>query len=116
MLLPFTSQGGHFDEEGITGLLLAPGRGGDPGISGTRNLQDNLSDLKAQVGPEIGIMNGVLLQQPAERPERPEGASVSSLPGCALLPCSTATAAQLERFQRAGGRTAGALVLPWLFY
>ncbi|PRW57398.1 5-oxoprolinase [Chlorella sorokiniana] len=42
-------QGGHFDEEGITGLLLAPGRGGDPAISGTRNLQDNLSDLKAQV-------------------------------------------------------------------
>ncbi len=49
ILLP--SQGGRFDEEGITGLLLAPGRGGDPGISGTRNLQDNLSDLKAQVGP-----------------------------------------------------------------
>ncbi|PSC69547.1 5-oxoprolinase isoform B [Micractinium conductrix] len=42
-------QGGHFDEAGITDLLLAPGRGGNPAVSGTRNLQDNLSDLKAQV-------------------------------------------------------------------
>ncbi len=39
-------------EEGITELLLAPGKLADriPGISGTRNLSDNLSDLKAQVG------------------------------------------------------------------
>jgi len=43
-------QGWHFDEGGITDLLLAPGRGGNPAVSGTRNLQDNLSDLKAQVG------------------------------------------------------------------
>jgi 5-oxoprolinase (ATP-hydrolysing) len=43
-------QGGHFDEAGITDLLLAPGRGDNPAVSGTRNLQDNLSDLKAQVG------------------------------------------------------------------
>lgn len=42
-------QGGHFDEAGITDLLMAPGRGGNPAVSGTRNLQDNLSDLKAQV-------------------------------------------------------------------
>ncbi len=37
--------------EGITDILMAPGRLGDsiPGISGTRNLSDNLSDLKAQV-------------------------------------------------------------------
>lgn len=42
--------GGVFDEEGITALLLAPGLpGGLAGVSGTRNLQDNLSDLKAQV-------------------------------------------------------------------
>ena len=57
---PFPSQlvaGGVFQEEGITQLLLAPGLLGDgpggsravPGCSGTRNLSDNLSDLKAQV-------------------------------------------------------------------
>ncbi|GLC33195.1 hypothetical protein PLESTB_000360500 [Pleodorina starrii] len=42
---------GIFQEEGITQLLLAPGQLADriPGISGTRNLSDNLSDLKAQV-------------------------------------------------------------------
>lgn len=28
---------------------MAPSRGGNPAVSGTRNLQDNLSDLKAQV-------------------------------------------------------------------
>lgn len=39
-------------ESGITALLLAPGELCDrlPGCSGTRNLSDNLSDLKAQVG------------------------------------------------------------------
>ena len=31
-------------------LMQAPGKLGDPRISGTRNLQDNLSDLRAQVG------------------------------------------------------------------
>ncbi|CAM9540519.1 unnamed protein product [Chrysoparadoxa australica] len=36
-----------FDEEGISELLKAPGK--VPGNSGTRNLADNLSDLKAQV-------------------------------------------------------------------
>jgi 5-oxoprolinase (ATP-hydrolysing) len=37
--------------EGITEILMAPGKLKDsiPGISGTRNLSDNLSDLKAQV-------------------------------------------------------------------
>ncbi|KAG2440875.1 hypothetical protein HXX76_003729 [Chlamydomonas incerta] len=42
---------GAFQEAGITRLLLAPGQLVDsiPGISGTRNLSDNLSDLKAQV-------------------------------------------------------------------
>eukprot|EP00878_Enallax_costatus_P007255 GHUV01007601.1.p1 GENE.GHUV01007601.1~~GHUV01007601.1.p1 ORF type:complete len:447 (+),score=116.96 GHUV01007601.1:60-1343(+) len=42
---------GHFQEAGITELLMAPGRLADqlPGCSGTRNLSDNLSDLKAQV-------------------------------------------------------------------
>eukprot|EP00873_Tetraselmis_striata_P028673 jgi/Tetstr1/448937/TSEL_036163.t1 len=40
---------GHFQEEGITELLMAPGKTDIPGNSGTRNLEDNLSDLKAQV-------------------------------------------------------------------
>ncbi|XP_007444496.1 5-oxoprolinase, partial [Python bivittatus] len=38
---------GIFQEEALTEALLAPGR--LPGSSGTRNLQDNLSDLRAQV-------------------------------------------------------------------
>lgn len=38
---------GHFDEEGITEILLAPGA--YPGCNGSRRLNDNLSDLKAQV-------------------------------------------------------------------
>ena len=41
---------GVFDERGVTDLLHAPGLRGDPACSGTRNLQDNLSDLRAQVG------------------------------------------------------------------
>ena len=35
-------------EEGLTELLMAPGK--LPGCSGTRALADNLSDLRAQVG------------------------------------------------------------------
>ncbi len=46
-------ENGVFNEEGISELLLAPGKiggtGGAPSISGTRNLADNISDLKAQV-------------------------------------------------------------------
>ena len=42
-------RGGAFDEAGITALLRAPGDSGVPGCTGTRNLSDNLSDLKAQV-------------------------------------------------------------------
>jgi len=38
---------GVFQEEGITEVLKAPGT--IPGSSGTRNLRDNLSDLRAQV-------------------------------------------------------------------
>lgn len=38
---------GQFQEEGITDILMAPGK--RPGSSGTRNLRDNLSDLRAQV-------------------------------------------------------------------
>lgn len=40
-------RGGQFQEEGITEILAAPGK--IPGNSGTRNLRDNLSDLRAQV-------------------------------------------------------------------
>ncbi|CAL8463366.1 g2900 [Coccomyxa elongata] len=42
---------GVFQGEGITDILMAPGKLSNsiPGISGTRNLSDNLSDLKAQV-------------------------------------------------------------------
>ncbi|KMP11656.1 5-oxoprolinase [Candidatus Nitromaritima sp. SCGC AAA799-C22] len=44
---------GYFREEEIKSLLLAPGnilrREGEPPISGTRALADNLSDLKAQI-------------------------------------------------------------------
>ncbi|MBW2328880.1 MAG: hydantoinase B/oxoprolinase family protein, partial [Deltaproteobacteria bacterium] len=46
-------ENGVFQEQGITELLLAPGKlepeQGRPPISGTRLLADNLSDLKAQV-------------------------------------------------------------------
>ena len=38
---------GKFQEQGITEILMAPGK--LPGNSGTRNLRDNLSDLRAQV-------------------------------------------------------------------
>lgn len=38
---------GKFQEEGVTEILMAPGL--IPGNSGTRNLRDNLSDLRAQV-------------------------------------------------------------------
>lgn len=41
--------GGVFNEEGVSELLLAPGKmGNNSACSGTRNLQDNLSDLRAQ--------------------------------------------------------------------
>lgn len=38
---------GEFKEAGVTQLLMAPSN--YPGSSGTRNLHDNLSDLRAQV-------------------------------------------------------------------
>ncbi|XP_037068536.1 5-oxoprolinase-like [Pollicipes pollicipes] len=40
-------EAGVFQEEAVTAALLAPGE--IPGSSGTRNLRDNLSDLRAQV-------------------------------------------------------------------
>nr|WP_320013869.1 hydantoinase B/oxoprolinase family protein [uncultured Desulfobacter sp.] len=46
-------ENGIFQEEGISKLLLAPGKltpaPGHPAISGTRLLADNISDLKAQI-------------------------------------------------------------------
>lgn len=44
--------------EGITEILQAPGKLKDriQGMSGTRNLSDNLSDLKAQVRPAEQIL------------------------------------------------------------
>ncbi|KXJ04294.1 5-oxoprolinase, partial [Exaiptasia diaphana] len=38
---------GHFQEEALTERLMAPKE--NPGCSGTRNLSDNKSDLRAQV-------------------------------------------------------------------
>jgi 5-oxoprolinase (ATP-hydrolysing) len=40
---------GLFQEQGISELLQAPASSGVPGCCGTRNLSDNLSDLRAQV-------------------------------------------------------------------
>lgn len=40
-------KGGMFQEEALTEALLAPGK--IPGSNGTRNLHDNISDLRAQV-------------------------------------------------------------------
>ncbi|XP_041376521.1 5-oxoprolinase-like [Gigantopelta aegis] len=40
-------QEGHFNEEGVIAEFMAPAR--IPGSSGSRNLHDNLSDLRAQV-------------------------------------------------------------------
>lgn len=43
----FLVRKGHFCEEELTEALMAPGK--IPGSSGTRNLKDNISDLKAQI-------------------------------------------------------------------
>ena len=44
---------GIFQEEGITQLLMEPGK--YPGCSGTRNLHDNISDLRAQVAANLKV-------------------------------------------------------------
>ncbi|XP_038616389.1 5-oxoprolinase isoform X1 [Tachyglossus aculeatus] len=51
-------QNGIFQEEAVTEALRAPGL--IPGCSGTRNLHDNLSDLRAQVAAN---QKGILLVQ-----------------------------------------------------
>ena len=53
--------------QGITDILMAPGKLADkiPGISGTRNLSDNLSDLKAQVAANnkgIGLVSDLIAE------------------------------------------------------
>ena len=60
-------RGGRFDEAGITALLQAPAR--EPGCSGTRNLADNLADLKAQVAANnrgIQLVNALMDETSAE--------------------------------------------------
>ena len=42
--------------QGVTELLMAPGQ--HPGCSGTRNLHDNLSDLRAQVAANQKVSRG----------------------------------------------------------
>ena len=62
-------EGGKFNEAGITEVLEAPGkikpRANEPPSSGTRNLRDNLSDLKAQVAANHKgiVLVGELIKQ-----------------------------------------------------
>lgn len=46
---------GVFNEAELVEALMAPGM--VPGSSGTRNLQDNLSDLKAQIAANHKVLN-----------------------------------------------------------
>jgi 5-oxoprolinase (ATP-hydrolysing) len=58
---------GIFQEDGITNLLKAPGD--IPGNFGTRNLSDNLSDLKAQVAANtqgVNLMKDLLSEYSTE--------------------------------------------------
>eukprot|EP00050_Salpingoeca_kvevrii_P016203 m.53371 g.53371 ORF g.53371 m.53371 type:complete len:1267 (+) comp6761_c0_seq2:127-3927(+) len=59
----FLVRKGEFQEDGITELLMAPKE--YPGCSGTRNLADNLSDLRAQIAAnQRGIvLVGELIQE-----------------------------------------------------
>lgn len=53
--------GGEFDEAGITELLMAPAK--FPGCLGTRGLEDNLSDLRAQVSANrrgVSLLEGLV--------------------------------------------------------
>ena len=45
---------GYFCEEEVTELLMEPAK--LPGCSGTRNLHDNLSDLRAQVAANQKVL------------------------------------------------------------
>ncbi|KAL3135323.1 hypothetical protein ABBQ32_007517 [Trebouxia sp. C0010 RCD-2024] len=64
-------KGGKFQEEGITQLLMAPAdlKNEIPGISGTRALNDNLSDMKAQVASNfkgIGLVTALIQEYTLE--------------------------------------------------
>lgn len=48
---------GEFKEAELVEELNAPGRVNVPGASGTRNLHDNLSDLRAQVAANQKVLN-----------------------------------------------------------
>lgn len=50
---------GEFREQRLTERLMAPGT--VPGSSGTRNLQDNLSDLRAQIAANQKVFLQLLL-------------------------------------------------------
>jgi len=55
--------GGEFQEDGISELLMAPATSGVPDCSGTRNLGEVMSDLKAQVAANhqgITLMKGLV--------------------------------------------------------
>lgn len=55
----FLVRGGQFCEQEVTEALLAPGK--IPGCSGTRNLQDNLSDLKAQIAANQKVITVLII-------------------------------------------------------
>lgn len=61
---------GVFQEAGITELLMAPAKYGIPGCTGSRNLSDCLSDLKAQVAGNhrgIGLVKELIAEHGLER-------------------------------------------------
>jgi hypothetical protein len=52
-------------EEGVSELLMKPGSSGVPGVVGTRCLNENLSDLKAQVAANakgIALVKGLIAE------------------------------------------------------
>lgn len=54
----FLVRGGKFMEEELTAELMKPGK--IPGSSGTRNLADNIADLKAQVAANQKVRCSIL--------------------------------------------------------
>jgi 5-oxoprolinase (ATP-hydrolysing) len=60
-------------EAGITELLEAPGKSGEPGVVGTRTLTDNLSDLRAQVAANakgISLVHSLIAESSLEVVQR----------------------------------------------
>lgn len=54
----FLVREGSFCEAAVIEALMAPGL--IPGSSGTRNLQDNLSDLKAQIAANQKVWSSII--------------------------------------------------------